>query len=283
MSTARAAPITSTLQQLAADHDAFLLDQFGVLLDGAGPYPGAAEALAYLAGLGKRILVLSNSGKRAMPNEARLAAMGFDRALYGGVLSSGEAAYTHLQHRIGAEIAPGAPVMVLARDGDRSAIEGLDLSVTDEPAKARLILIAGSEGEVHSLDHYTDLLRVPAASGVPAYCTNPDMTMLTAEGPAFGAGRIAAHYAELGGPVSYVGKPYPLIYREAAAALGNPDPARTVCIGDSPAHDIRGGRGAGLKTALVRTGIHRDDDLSTLLRDIPQTDRPDYILTRFSL
>jgi ribonucleotide monophosphatase NagD (HAD superfamily) len=52
--------------------DAFLVDQFGVLLNGSGAYPSAANALAELARRGKRNLVLSNSGERSAENEARL-------------------------------------------------------------------------------------------------------------------------------------------------------------------------------------------------------------------
>ncbi|MGC2086614.1 MAG: HAD hydrolase-like protein [Bradyrhizobium sp.] len=33
--------------------------------------------------------------------------------------------------------------------------------------------------------------------------------------------------------------------------------ARTLMIGDSPEHDVCGGKAMGLSTLLVRTGIHR--------------------------
>lgn len=51
-------------------------------------------------------------------------------------------------------------------------------------------------------------------------------------------GAIAALYEELGGKVTWVGKPYPRIYAEAARLIGNPRPI--LCIGDSAEHDVAG-------------------------------------------
>lgn len=273
----------TTLAALAPRFDAFLVDQFGVLLDGAGRYPGAAEALAGLTARGAGVVILSNSGKRALPNEMRLVRQGFSRQSFLCVVSSGEAAHAALAARIGRDIPPGAPVLLLSRDGDLSGIDGLGLAATEDPAAAALVLIAGSRGEEIALEDYAALLKGPAARGTPCLCSNPDMTMLTPRGPAFGAGRIARLYEDLGGTVEYVGKPGPLIYRVASERLGHPDPARVLCVGDSPAHDIRGGRAAGHGTALVRTGIHAAEPLAALLAACPPGDRPDFVLPRFAL
>jgi HAD superfamily hydrolase (TIGR01459 family) len=275
--------IETTLAGLSGRFHAFLVDQFGVLLDGAGAYPGAAEALAELTARGNEVVILSNSGRRSGPNEDRLVRLGFARDSFRFVISSGEAAYAVLAARIGADIAPGARVLVLAREGDLSCIEGLDLRPTEDPGAAALVLLAGSRGEEIPLETYAAMLEGPARRGVPCLCTNPDMTMLTPSGPAFGAGRIARLYEELGGAVEYVGKPYPLIYRVAAERLGRPDPARVLCIGDSPAHDIRGGRAAGHRTALVRTGVHAGESLADLLSECEKSgDMPDFVIPRFA-
>jgi HAD superfamily hydrolase (TIGR01459 family) len=274
--------MTTTLATLAPQFDAFLIDQFGVLLNGSGCYPQAPAALSQLAGMGKDILLLSNSGKRAAPNEARLSRLGFVRASYKGVLSSGEAAYAEIAARIGGDIAEGATVWVHSRDDDLSSIEGLALTQVEQAGHAELLIIAGSRGDEVTLEHYREWLIPAAERGVPAYCTNPDMMMLTAMGQSFGAGRIAQLYEQLGGHVDWVGKPFPLIYRVAHDRLGGIDPARVLCIGDSPAHDIAGGQAAGFATALVRTGLHADLSEAELLDHCRATAMPDYILPDFS-
>ncbi len=270
-----------TLRSLAGRYDAFLVDQFGVLLDGSAAYPHAPEALRWLAATGKSVILLSNSGKRSEPNAQRLVRLGFDRTSFRLVLSSGEAAHKVLLHR---NLASGTPVWLHARDGDMSAVEGLPVTLVEDPADAAFLILAGSQADTIGLECYAALLALAAERRVPMLCSNPDLDMLTPQGRRPGAGRIAALYQRLGGPVELVGKPHPLIYSEAARLLPGVPPRRILCIGDSPAHDIAGGQTAGFATALVRTGIHAalDDDAR---RELCKAEGaiPDHVLDRFAL
>lgn len=274
--------IETDLVGLMEQFDTFLLDQFGVLLDGSRAYPDAPAALAELSRRGKRVGILTNSGKRAGPNLARLAKMGFDPGDITAVISSGEAAHAVLVSRIGDTVPKGGAVLLLSRDDDRSAIDGLDLTMTENANEADLILIAGSQGDDLPLDHYRALLERAARRGTPALCTNPDMKMLTSTGLTFGAGQIAATYREMGGPVEEIGKPHPLIYQVALERLGA-QASDVVCVGDSPAHDIRGAHGVGCQGALTRTGIHADAPVETVLDAAPATDLPDFVIPGFCL
>ena len=69
-------PPAARLSELARRFDVFLVDQFGVLTDGVRLYPGALDALRALRAAGRRVALLSNSGRRASLNAERLAAMG---------------------------------------------------------------------------------------------------------------------------------------------------------------------------------------------------------------
>lgn len=273
--------IPTTLDHIAHAYDAFLVDQFGVLLDGSAAYPGAVDALARLAKTGKPLILISNSGKRSDPNAARLVKLGFARDSFRLVLSSGEAAWRHLSQR---GYAPGSKVWLHARDGDTSAVDGLGLTLTDDPSQAALLLLAGSQADHLTLEDYRSLFQ-PLAGKVPMLCTNPDIEMLTPLGPRPGAGCIAQLFAELGGAVDWIGKPYPLIYHEARRLLPGIAPNRILCIGDSPAHDIAGGHRAGFRTCLVRTGLHAntpDGDLESLcLAEAGAL--PDHVLPRFAM
>lgn len=239
---------------LAADCDALLVDQFGTLRDGVQPYPGAAEALRRLRDAGVRVILLSNSGKRAALNAARLTRMGISPALYEACVTSGEVAWQLLA----AGQVPAAQgiqrCLLLSRDRDRTILDGTGL-VPAAAAEAELVVIAGSEGERVSLDAYRALLAPLAARGAPALCLNPDRTMLTAEGLAFGAGRIAEEYAAMGGRVTWLGKPHPEIYAYALALSGQPDLSRVAGVGDSVEHDVAGARAAGCRAVLLRAGI----------------------------
>ena len=82
-----------SLSEIVDRYDAFLVDQYGVLLDGAGLYDHARGVLDELAARGKTVLLISNSGKRSAANVARLGRFGVSRATFLDVLSSGEVAY----------------------------------------------------------------------------------------------------------------------------------------------------------------------------------------------
>ena len=153
---------------LAGLHDAVLLDQFGVLHDGARAFPGAVDCVTRLRAGGARIAIVSNSGKRAAPNRARLAALGFAPSLFDAVITSGEICRDLLAAEIAAgRLAQGGRIFVLARGADRSALEGLDLRATSDPTDADALLIAGAEPERCALEAYAALLAPLAARRAP--------------------------------------------------------------------------------------------------------------------
>jgi len=274
---------TASLKDLARRHDVFLIDQFGVLHDGRSAYPGAIQALSALKRTGATIVLLSNSGKRTGPNEDRLLGLGFIAGSWDYFLTSGEVAWRMFSGATGdTALPPRVRVLLLARDNDLTAVDGLDVELTPRGEDADLVLIAGSEGEHVTLDCYRARMAPAARRGIPAFCTNPDKIMLTRSGQRFGAGRIAEIYEELGGGVTWIGKPFREIYDEALLDAGLPPLARVVAIGDSVEHDIAGANGAGIAAALVRTGIAAgisDEALNQLIAR--HEARPDYILPGF--
>ncbi|MFT6301416.1 MAG: HAD superfamily hydrolase (TIGR01459 family) [Pseudomonadales bacterium] len=270
-----------SLDDIASAYNVFLIDQFGVLLHATGAYPQAPDALRQLAKRGHRIVLLSNSGKRAEPNIQRLLSLGFDRASFETVLSSGEVAYRHITAQIGQSLQPGTPVLVIAEHAD-VYLDGLALQSTCVPSEAKLILIAGSDPRYPELESYRTMLAPLADRGVPCLCTNPDIKRLSEHGTTFAPGAVARLYETLGGRVQWIGKPYPLMYATACEMLGHPEPLQVVCIGDSPAHDIAGGQGAGYKTALVTSGIHADESLDSIKNRCQQLGvQPDHVMRRF--
>ena len=275
--------VLADLGALAERFEVFLIDQFGVLHDGAAPYPGAVEALAALKAAGKRIVLVSNSGKRAALNEERLTGLGFRAGTWDLFLSSGEVAWRRFAGELGEKpLVAGTRCLLLSRGGDRSAIEGLDLELVEDGAAAEVVLLSGSEGDTRPMESYRDLLEPAARAGVPCICTNPDKIMLTEAGLKFGAGAIADLYEQMGGKVERIGKPFPMIYQVALRDLGYPSPERIVGIGDSIEHDIAGARGIGAAAALVRSGILADlgpEGLEDAFARYGAT--PDFLLPQF--
>ena len=250
----------SGLAELAERYSSLIVDQWGVLHDGAAPYPDAIDCLECLQAGGKRVVLLSNSGKRASVNVERLRAMGIGDDLFDAVVTSGEATWTALVERTDPFFAGlGRHCILWARYGDRSVVDGLPLEVVEDMDEAEFILLAGSEDHM-TLDHFAGMLERGARRGLPMVCANPDVVAVQ-PGGGFGMapGAVARRYEELGGRVGYVGKPHRPVYELCLERLGHPPVGEIVAVGDSLAHDVAGAAAMGIDAALVVAGIHADE------------------------
>jgi HAD superfamily hydrolase (TIGR01459 family) len=248
------------LAEIATQFDAMLIDQFGVIHDGQKLYAGTCEVLAKLQALKIPVMVMTNSGKRAAANVARLVKMGVPRAQFVDAVSSGEVAFQTLQ---------STRAFVIGKRGEDYGFDGIEL--VNDPALADVMLILGSNVPETSMEDYRKLLNDVK---LPAICCNPDKLMITSNGLQPAPGAIAALYESMGGAVTWIGKPYPSIYLHALKLMGHPK--RVLCIGDSAEHDVAGGRGAGLSTLLVQQGV------SAVLQESEIEPQPDYICETFT-
>lgn len=245
--------------EFAENYDIWLLDQWGVLHDGRRPFPGVVTGLQRLMDLGKDVVLLSNSGKRAHANVARLTAMGIGPHLYRSMVTSGEMARALLAQRAPPfEAALGRRCLLLSSDCDRSITDGLPIDRIATVADADFILLSGVDDNLPRA-YYQATLELAHARGLPLICANPDLARFTERGMAPSAGEFARLYEALGGRVHYLGKPHAAIYQLALSQCRSAPPARTIAIGDSLYHDICGGMRAGFATGFVLNGIHRPE------------------------
>jgi HAD superfamily hydrolase (TIGR01459 family) len=264
------------LAAVAERYDAYVLDQWGVMHDGRRPYEGAVEAMQRLREARKRVVILSNSGQRSAPNEAALERLGFGRSLWDDLVSAGEDAWRALKAD-----PPGRRWLVF---GDPQRLAGLDFTPVEKVEEAEcLVALRMDEPE---LTGYDAIFAKALARGLLLVCANPDHWRF-ADGVLLPApGTFAERYAAMGGRVQWHGKPHAHIYETALASLGV-SRGRVLCVGDSMHHDVRGGRDAGLATALVTAGIHRDvlgeppDPVALGRLEAEAGAVPDYILSAF--
>jgi HAD superfamily hydrolase (TIGR01459 family) len=245
---------------LARDFDGFIVDQWGVLHDGTRPYAGAAECLRQLRALGKRVVILSNSGRREAGNVRLMERMGFEAGLFDRFVSAGEDARAAIERRTHAFHARlGRRYFAFTRDDDVSLLEGLPVERVARVEEADFLMVIGIDSPRLGARDYEPLLAAGAARRLPMVCANPDVTRVSPEGLVDAPGALARRYEALGGEAFYHGKPYPAIYASCLEALGGCARERVVCVGDSIEHDIQGAAGVGLASAFVASGIHLDD------------------------
>ena len=242
---------------LAGRYQGFILDQWGVIHDGRAALPAALHAITELRRRGKRLILLSNSGRRAQLNRDRLAGMGFDLDQFDAVVTSGEIAWQQIRRRAAPPFAElGRRCLLLTIGGDLGVVEGLGLELVDDAAGADFILLTGLEIPPRTLAGYAALVEPAAARGVPMLCSNPDRVAPVTGELVTAPGSLAALYAEMGGPVHFIGKPYPAVYAACREALAGLEAEAIVAIGDSMEHDVKGAQGAGLASCFLLEGIH---------------------------
>jgi HAD superfamily hydrolase (TIGR01459 family) len=248
------------LREIASQFDAMLIDQFGVIHDGKTLYPGAARVMAELHALGTLVVIMTNSGKRAQASIERTVRIGIPRAHFLDCVSSGEVGYQSLEVK---------RAFLIGKRGEEYGFDGVTL--VDDPRNAEVILILGSDAPETSLEEYAEIFR---GQTIPAICCNPDKLMFSAHGFQPAPGAIADIYEKMGGIVRRIGKPFPEIY-EFALRTFDVRPKRVLCVGDSPEHDVAGGRAAGLVTLLVQQGV------SANVSEAEIDPYPDYIMEKF--
>lgn len=259
------------LEALAGRYDVWLLDQFGVLHDGRDAYPGAVDAVAALAAeQGARLVIISNSSRRSATTVAKLATKGFAPEHFAGAVTSGELTWGLLERRDGPLHGRGDKALHMTWN-ERGAIDlgGLGLDLVDDPAACDFILAHGTEAvgaadgpRTAGLDELFALLEACASrpDPPPLVCANPDFVTVDKTLLVPMPGQLASRYAELGGPVTLMGKPDPRIYDACARLAGEGVPRdRFVAVGDSLHHDVAGAAAAGFDSVLVTGGVHADE------------------------
>ncbi len=282
----------TSLAPLAAAFEGFILDQWGVLHDGTRPYPGAVECLAQLHATGKRIVVLSNSGRREADNLQLMERMGYDIDLIDRCVSAGEDARNAIQSRTSAfHRGLGRRCYAFTRGGDRSLLEDIGIRFVETVHDADFLAVMGTDSPRRSVSDYEVELRAGIARGAPMVCTNPDLARFTPQGLIEGPGVLARRYEALGGAVIYHGKPHQSIYGSCLTALGCLAD-KVLAIGDSVEHDVLGAVRVGLRSALIPGGVHGPElgitwgqlpspvQWQAFAASAPAT--PDYLLSAFN-
>ena len=252
--------ICEGISDISDSYQGFLIDQWGTLHDGERVFPDAIEALESLRQRGKQVILISNSGKRACDDRVRLNAMGLDKSLYDHIVTSTETTWQNLNDRDGHKNFQdlGKSFYLINRDGDIGITDGLEgANRVDDIEDADFILLTGTDAPKKTLeDDYEPILKVAARKQIKMICANPQKTITVSSQKYMGSGTVARRYEEMGGVVTYIGKPFPSIFQYALNLFDDLYPSQICMIGDSLAHDIRGARYLDVDCAFIASGIH---------------------------
>ncbi len=264
----------TTIAHLLASHDGLLFDAHGVLLDDAGPLPGASALIDHLNAIGYPYCILTNSASQLPETKAEhFRRIGLQVPVE-RILSSGE-----LLESWFAECGLiDSPTVVLGPTDSQIFAEraGARLVPLSAHCDAEVVVIADEKGYplLEHLDHVLSLLlrRLDAGKKARLVVCNPDL--LYPQGVdhfGFTAGALAAMFegvlTERYGPsapsFTRLGKPYAPVFEEATRRLGT---RRLAMIGDQLVTDIAGANRFGITSVWIATGLGAAPVLADELR-----------------
>lgn len=274
----------ANFETIAAKHDGFITDLWGVVHDGTSLYPGAAETIAWLHAQKKPVVFLSNAPRVAAKAIAILTKMGIPREHYIDVVTSGQVAHDWLR-----DAKPYGPrYFYLGPGKDEDVLDGLSTyQRVTSLVEADFVLNTGYQYDLQPDAEIMPLIKRLAGDSRPFLCVNPDREVVKQDGTEIGcAGRVAALFEAEGGKVTYIGKPYTKVYDACRKLLPK---GRLLAIGDNLLTDIRGGNDARIDTLLITGGVlkvvhKRVLDLAEALSVCKQTGvMAKYVLPSFTL
>ncbi len=285
--------MTQTIQglsEIANRYDGFIIDLFGVIHNGVQLYPDTISTLQNLKDKNKAVCFLSNSPRRAESARGQCISMGLPEELTPPAMTSGEATYAALSDFVENY---GPHCWFLGNTIVKELKAGLGTDLADGPEKADFILNAiPGTGPTHKAE-LIENLKIAAARKTPMICANPDLVVHVGEHLYECAGTFAKIYEEMGGPVTYFGKPHLPVYERAHDLIGNLPKEKICAIGDSFHTDIAGAQAFGIDSIFNLAGIHREElglDPATksvdskALQDLiaRQTHMPTYVMEGFT-
>ncbi len=241
---------------------AFICDMDGVIYHGSKLLPGVLEFVAWLQTENKKFLFLTNSSARTLRElSEKLARMGLnvDESHF---YTSARATATFL-----ASQKPGGSAYVIGDAGIINALYDEGYSINDSNPDY-VVVSESANYDYARICHATKLVL----NGAKLVGTNPDLTGPIEGGqivPATGA-LLAPIELATGAKAYYVGKPNPLMMRNALKRLGC-QREETAIVGDRMDTDIIAGVEAEITTVLVLSGVTKSADIGRFAY------RPDYI------
>lgn len=246
----------SAFAEIADRYDGFIFDVWGTLYDGGSAFPEALETVRALAGLGKKLLVLSNSPRIPEVVGERLTGIGFDLAWFTEIVTSGGMVADIVGGRRDAEAAAlGGRVLWLGRGRFPDTVPAGSFTVVESVEDADWVLNAGPDGPESRLEDYEGQLLSSVERNLTMICANPDKSVIHGGARHICAGAMAERYEEMGGRVRYFGKPYPEIFARCLDRIGL-SAEQVLVVGDNLETDILGANRTGIDSLLLGCGIH---------------------------
>ena len=265
-------------------YENYIIDQWGVMHNGTKAYKHAIETIDYLEKKNKILFILSNSSKRQKSSEEKLPNLGFKRNSFIKVLTSGELIWQTIQKKYSnlKDKKKCFHIYDSSKEDGLQFRKGLDFIFVENIENAEFILACTPFINMDPID-YIPILDKAVVKNLTMYCANPDFETIEENNKQniFCMGSIAEMYKKMGGKVVIKGKPETVIYEEISKNY-KMDKTKTIAVGDSIFHDIKGAHNFSIDSILVISGIHKNLETINMLSQNHQIS-PTFLIDDFSI
>jgi HAD superfamily hydrolase (TIGR01450 family) len=257
-----ARPPQTTVDELLARYDGFLIDAYGVLVHSSGPFPGARRFVERLEANQRPFCVITNDASRLPSSCARkYRADGIDIDA-SRVITSASLLAPYLDD-LDLE---DAAIAVLGPPESREYVTRSEARLVDPTREEFDVLVICDESGyefIHTVDEtLTRMIRRIDRDDPPELILpNPDLIyQRSASEYGITSGSVAAMFESIldsrypGRDLRFtrLGKPHPRMFERGIELCGTDN---VVVLGDQLETDIRGANDAGLDSVLVATGL----------------------------
>lgn len=245
-----------------------LADLDGVLYQGARPIEHAIPALLKARKKATLGFITNNASRTPRSVSDHISNLGIP-ATAEDVVTSPQAAIRVLSR----SVAPGSLILVVGGEGLTQEVERAGFRITRSADDVPDAVIQGFSPEVGWSDLAQASFALQRRPEIPWVATNTDWSIPVEGGVAPGNGAlVSAVHLAVGRLATFAGKPEKEIFDVALERFAPQDDV--LMIGDRLDTDIMGANRAGIRSALVLTGI---DSPKTLLAS-DESQRPTYVL-----
>lgn len=246
------------LRDLVHDTDVLISDIWGVVHNGVTAFPEACDALRQFRRQGGTVVMLTNSPRPTPAVQEQLRGLRVPNDCYDDIVTSGDLS----RHYIAAH--PGQPLYQIGPDRDGPTFHGLDVNFAPLEKADYIVCTGLFDDQTETPEDYREILLAALRRKMPMICANPDLIVEHGQKMIYCAGAVAELYRELGGDVTFYGKPhlpaYQRAFKLAAARRGTSVPKqRMLAIGDSVRTDLAGANNFDISCVFVTRGIHSSD------------------------
>ena len=247
------------LSSIMLDFDLFFIDIWGVLHNGVNLHKDSIDVLNKLDETNKEYVLLTNAPRPNSTVINFLLKMGLDYKKCQKVYTSGEASLNYLNSNW-----KNYKFFHIGPTRDFELFKLFENNKVEKIEDADFLLCTGLfDNQNDDLNYYKKLFESKINKRM--ICTNPDLIVDRGEKREFCAGSIAKIFEDIGGTVDYFGKPYPIVYNQAA----NTKDKIVLCIGDNLNTDIKGANIQSYSSLFISGGIHKNEingNLENLLK-----------------